>query len=264
MIPNLKLNLDKRKKIIIATIIITLGLIFVGMIQNIFISYRFIIGLGVLAYFLSLWALWEGMTPLKAVILLILPTFFTVAVASFYFLLPIRWLTRLPVALIFGLSFYSLLLSQNVFNVASERTIPLYRAASTVSFLFTLVTAFFLFNVVSGFDLPFYINGVVVALICLPLSLQSLWSLEMESVSAQHLVYSLLVSLIVSEVAIALSFWPVAPTIWSLTLATLIYILFGLIMEFQRGRLTQRVVREYLGVGILVLIFSILSTSWGG
>lgn len=255
--------MNKRKKIIIATVLTTFGLLLVGIIPFIYISYRFIIGLGIVAYFLSLWALWEGMTKLKAIILLALPTLFTVAVASFYLLLPVRWLTRLPVAIVFGLSFYSLILSQNVFNVAAERTIPLYRAASTVSFLFTLVTAFFLFNVVAGFDLPFYINGLAVFLISLPLILQALWTVEMESVKAQIVLFAMVVSTIVGEAAIALSFWPVAPTIWSLTLATLIYTLVAIVMESLRGRLTKRLVLEYVGVGVLVFTFSILATSWG-
>lgn len=257
-------KLEKRQKIIIATIIITAGLLSTEMVNFIFVSYRFIIGLGVLAYLLSLWALWEGMSKLKAIVLLILPTFFTVAVASFYFLLPFRWLTRLPVVFLFGLSFYSLLLSQNVFNVAASRTIPLYRAAYTVSFLFTLITAFFLFNVVSGFDLPFYGNGVVVALISLPLILQSLWSVEMESLSTQVIIYALVLSLLVGEIAIALSFWPVAPTVWSLALSTVIYVLTAIITEFMRDRFNRRMAWEYLSVGVVVFIFSFLATSWSG
>lgn len=259
-----KIGLSKRQKIILATIIITIGLISTETINYIFISYRFIIGLGMMAYFLSLWALWEGMTKQKAVLLLILPTLFTVAVASFYFLLPLRWLTRLPIALIFGLSFYSLLLSQNVFNVAATRTIPLYRAASTVSFLFTLITAFFLFNVVNGFDLPFYLNGVVVFFITFPLIFQILWTVGMEKIGTLILMYSFIISLIVGESALALSFWPLAPTIWSIFLSTLIYVLVAIVTEFMRDRLSKRLVLEYLGVGTIVLIFSFIVTSWTG
>lgn len=257
-------NLTKRQKIIIVTLIITIGLLSTQTVNYLFLRYRFIIGLSFLAYLLSLWALWEGMNKLKAVVLLILPTMFTLAVASFYFLLPVRWLTRLPVALLFGVSFYSLLLSQNVFNVASLRTIPLYRAASTVSFLFTLVTAFFIFNVISGFDLPFYWNGAAVALISFPLILQSLWAVEMEKITAPIVVYSFILSLLVGEVGVALSFWPVAPTIWSLFLATFIYVTVGVVTEFMRDRLTKQTIWEYTLVGLGVATFSFLSTSWGG
>lgn len=256
--------LNKRQKIIVATLLITIGLLSIGMINFIYLSYKFIIALGVLAYILSLWALWEGMDKQKAIILLILPTLFTIAVASFYFLLPNRWLTRLPVSIVFFISFYSLLLSQNVFSIASIRTIPLYRAASTVSFLFTLITAFFLFNVVSGFDLTFFENGLLVAAITFPLVLQIFWTVEMEKVTLLILVYSLIISLIVGESAVALSFWPVAPTIWSIFLATLIYVLVAQTTEYMRDRLTKRVMFEYIFVGALVMIFSFLVTSWGG
>lgn len=234
------------------------------MVDLFFLRYRFILGLGVLAYILSLWALWEGMTKIKAVVLLILPTLFTVAVASFYFLLPVRWLTRLPVAFIFGLSFYSLLLSQNVFNVASERTIPLYRAASTVVFLFTLVTAFFIFNVIFSFRLPFYWNGLLVFIVNLPLILQLLWSLEMDEITNQVIVCSLIIALIMGEIAASFSFWPVMPTMWSLGLSTILYVLLGVTTQFLRERLTPRLIWEYIGVGGLVVIFAILTTSWTG
>lgn len=258
------IKLNKRQKIIIATVIITIGLLLIGTINLIYISYKYIIVLGVLAYFLSLWALWEGISKLKAVVLLILPTMFTMAVASFYLLLPVRWLTRLPISIIFGLSFYSLLLSQNVFNVASERTIPLFRAASTVSFLFALITAFFLFNVVSGFDLPFYLNGIVCAMVAFPLVLQTLWSVQMEKLTSPTIIYSFIASLIVGETAIALSFWPVAPTVWSLTLSTMIYVLVSIISEFMKEKINSRLVLECLGIGVMVLLFSFLATSWAG
>lgn len=257
-------NLTKRQKIVIATILMTAGLVSTQLVDPFILRYRFIIGLGVMAYLLSLWALWEGMTKLKAVVLLILPTMFAVAVSSFYFLLPIRWLTRLPVAIVFGLSFYSLLLAQNVFNVAATRTIPLYRAASTAAYLFTLITAFFLYNVVFSLHLPFYLNGVAVAIISLPLALQLLWTVGMEKITSSITVNSLILAVMIGECAAALSFWPVAPTVWSLSLATAMYILLGIVTEQLRERLTKRVVWEFLSVGAVVLIFSILTTSWTG
>ncbi|MBI3486359.1 hypothetical protein HY025_05485 [Candidatus Daviesbacteria bacterium] len=256
---------SKRQKIVIASIFITVGLLFFTQLKPLLIAqYQYILGLSILAYLLSLWALWEGMSRLKAVVLLTLPTLFTLGLASFYFLLPVRWLTRLPVAIIFGLSFYSLLLSQNVFNVASERTIPLYRAASTVAFLFTLITIFFLFNVVFALKLNFYLNGLLVFLISFPLILQTLWSIEMEQVTSQVLIFSFILSLVMGEFAIAFSFWPIIPTIWSLTLSTMFYCLLGLTTQFWKERLSLRLVLEYLGVGGGVLIFTILTTSWVG
>ena len=114
----LNFGLDKRRKIIVASGILSLGLLSTQLVPF-YLTYRFIGGLAVLAYLLALWSLWEGINKLKAAVLMILPTFFALAVASYYFLLPVRWLTRLPVAAVFAVVFYTLLLSQNVFNVAS-------------------------------------------------------------------------------------------------------------------------------------------------
>lgn len=257
------MRLSKRQKIIVACTIITIGLISTQLINIFFLRYRFIFGLGLLAYLVSLWVLWEGITRQKAVVLMILPTMFAVAVASFYFLLPVRWLTRLPVAAIFFVSFYVLLLSQNVFNVAAQRTIPLYRAASTVAFLFTLITAFFLFNVIFALQLPFYWNGLAVFLISLPLVMQMLWLLEMERVNNVVIIYSLLIALVAGESAIALSFWPAAPTVWSLFLSTILYVVLGIVLEHMRDRLTRRICIEYIAIGGLVFVLSSLATVWG-
>lgn len=261
---SMNLDLTKRQKIIIASVILTFGLLSTQLV-DFNLRFRFLTGLTILAYFVSLWALWEGISFLKAIILLILPTLFTLGLASFYFLLPVRWLTRLPVALIFGLSFYSLLLSQNVFNVASIRTIPLYRAASTSAFLFTLITAFFLFNVIHAFNLLFVWNGLIVFLISFLLIIQILWSIDMkENLNISVTIQSLLLSLSMGELSLVLSFWPMATTMWSLTLASVMYVSVGLSTQVLRDRMSRRVGWEYLAIGALVFIVAFLTTSWSG
>lgn len=259
-----RLSINKRQKIVISSIILTMGLISTQLVDY-NLRFRFLGGLAVLAYLLSLWSLREGINITKAFVLLILPTFFTVAVASFYFLLPVRWLTRLPVALVFGLTFYLLLLAQNVFNVASLRTIPLYRAASTASFLFTLLSAFFIYNVIFAFNLLFLWNGVVVTLVSFPLILQVLWSIKMEDkISIAVIIQSIILSLIIGELALGFSFWPMYPIIWPLTLSSALYILLGLVTQELRGKISKRVIWEYSVIGMLVLLVSFFATSWTG
>lgn len=254
----ISLGIGKRQKIIIAAILLAFGLLATHSSAFLFMRTRMIIALGIGAYVISLWALWEGINRSKALILMILPVMFTVAVASFYFLLPIRWLTRLPEMLIFGFLFYSLLLAQNVFNVASIRTIPLYRAASTVSFLFTLVTAFLMYNVIYAFQMPFYWNALVVAIVSFPLVLQMLWTIKMESISIQIIIYSVVISLLIGEVGLVFSFWPAVSIIWSLFLASFLYIILAIITDYLRERLEQSNIIEYTGVGGVVIIACLL------
>jgi hypothetical protein len=253
----------KRQKIIIVSVILSLGLLSTQLVPF-YLTYRFIAGLTILSFLLSLWALWEGIDRIKAVILMILPALFTLAVSSYYFLLPVRWLTRLPVAFLFGLVFYTLLLSQNVFNVASTRTIPLYRAASTTVFILTLMTAYLLFNVIFSLNLLFIWNGVAVFLLSFPLILQVIWSIEMEGMSAFILIYSAVLALVLGELSVSLSFWPISKSMASLVLSTGLYATLGISTQFLRERLNKRVVWEYIGWGVLVFLVAFVTTSWTG
>lgn len=260
---NISLGLVKRQKIIIISVILALGLLSTQLVPF-YLTYRFIIGLGVLAYFLSVWALWEGLDKGKAVVLMVLPTFFTLAVASYYFLLPVNWITRLSVAFLFGLTFYTLLLSQNVFNVASIRTIPLYRVASTTVFVLTLITSYLLFNVLFSFDMWFIWNGVGVALLSFPLIMQVIWTIEMEGISSLVVIYSMILALVVGEIGLVLSFWPISNPMVSLVLSTTLFIILGVTTQALRERLNRGVVWEYLGWGLLIFLVATLTTSWRG
>ena len=265
----INLDLNKRQKIIITSMAVTFGLLSglltTRLVIDLVLRMQFILSLGILAYVLSLWSLWEGINKTKALILLILPVFYTMAVASFYYVLPIRWFTRLPVALFFGLSFYLLLLAQNVFNVASIRTIPLYRAASTAGFVLTVFSALCLFSVIQALNLPFYWNGVGVALISFPLILQILWSTKMEDfISPVILAQSLVLSLLLGELALALSFWPTQANIRSFAIASVLtstmYVLVGITTHHLRERLGKREVWEYLGYGSIVCVMAFIVT----
>ncbi len=264
------LVINKRHKIIITSLILFIGLLSTQLVPF-YLTVKFILGLAGLSYVLSFWALWQkdekfsfSANKLQAVILLILPTLFTLAVASYYFLLPVRWLTRVPVALIFGLTFYALLLSQNVFNVSSVRTIPLYRVASTVILVLTLLTAFLLFNVIFSLNLNFLYNGLIVFLLSGPLILQILWTIEMENLTSVMIVYTLLLSLVLGEVGIVLSFWPISQAMASLILSTTLYITLGLSTQYLREKLSEKITWEYVIWGILILLVATITTSWVG
>lgn len=255
--------LTKREKIIISSVILSIGLLSTHLVPF-YLAYRFIGCLAILAYILSLWALWEGINKLKAGILMILPALFTLAAASYYFLLPPGWFTRIPVAFFFGIVFYTLLLSQNVFNVASTRTIPLYRVASTTIFVLTLITSYLLYNVIFSFDLLFIWNWAIVLLLTFLLVLQVIWSIEMEGLTRRIWIYSLSLSLIIAELAAILSFWPIENPMASLVLSTALYITLGISTHSLRERLSREVVWEYLGWGILIFIIATFTTSWTG
>jgi hypothetical protein len=259
-------SISKRQKVIITSSILAAALFSIQFVP-LHLTLRAIGGMAVLAYALSLWSLWEGISRQKAIVLLILPTLFAISIPSYYYLSPMNWWVKVPLTPLvipYGLSFYSLLLSQNVFNVASIRTIPLYRAASTVAFLFTLLTAFLLFNVIFSFSMLYIFNGIAVFLVCFPLILQMIWSINMENIDAMVVWYSLVLSLIMGEIGLALSFWPINGGTFSLILSPTLYVLMGITTHLLKDRLQTSVVWEYVVIAMTVFFIAFIFTSWTG
>lgn len=248
-------GLTKRQKIIISTILVFLGFLFTTQGSNILYRYQYAIVLVMMSYLLSVWALSEGMTKLKAVILLILPTLYIFSITSFYFLFrEIRWLTRIPAGIFLGASFYLLLLTQNVFNIASIRNIPLYRAATSSSFIFTILTSLLLYSVIFALNLPFYWNGLAMAFLSFILLLQMFWTIDMNQISSQILIYAMVIGLLIGEVALALSFWPAQPFVKALIMSPFLYSMGGISNEQLRNKISRGVVVEYLIAGSLLFL----------
>ncbi len=255
--------MNKRRKFALAAIILALGLVALQLVR---LEWRYqAIGiLAVISYFLSAWALREDLNGIEWLTVLILPVFFTLSVALFYFLIPARWFSRGVIAVIYAIGFYALLLTENIFNVASIRTIQLLRAARSVGFLLTLLAAFFLFDTIFSLRLSACWNFLLLVLVCLPLSLQFLWSIELEEkVTGSILAVTAVFSLCIGEIAAFISFWPVSVILGSLLLTTFFYVLLGLGQHWLQRRLFEKTVKEYLWVGGLVFWIVFWRTRWG-
>ncbi|MCG2692228.1 hypothetical protein L6272_05380 [Microgenomates group bacterium] len=254
--------MTKRMKLVIAAAALSLGLL--G-IQSIDIDARYqAIGLlaGV-AYGLSAWALFGDLKKTEWLTVLILPVLYPVAVALFYFLLPVRLLSRVMILSIFGIGMYALLLTENIFSVAAIRTIQLLRAAHAVGFLLTLLVAFFLWHTLFSFRLAPWWNALGVGITSLPLVLQGLWSVNLEEKISREVVNnSLGLSWGLTSLALMISFWPVTITIASLFLVTGLYVGLGLVQNRISGRLFKKTITEYLWVSGLVVGLTFLLAQW--
>lgn len=262
-----KLNLkpiSKRKKFVITAFLLSLGLLGIEVI-NIYWRYQAVGLLVIFTYLLSAWSLIEGLEGVEWLTVLALPSLFTAGVGLFYFLLPAAWFTRIPVIILYGLGIYILLLASNIFSVAAIRTIQLLRSAQAVGFLLTLVTSFFLYDTIFSFQLPFWMNFLLVMLVSLPLILQGLWCINLEEkLTFQLLIYTFCLSLIQGEMAVAFSFWPMKIAVGSLALTTVLYVSLGLTQQHLTQRLFAKTINEYLSVGAIVFLVIFLTTHWGG
>ncbi len=229
------------------------------------LRYQTIGFLALATIFLSIFALWGELAGAKYFLLLLLPVYFVAGASLFYFLLPVRWLTRLPFALLFGISVYLLMLTANIYNVAAIRTIALMRAAHAVGLLFSLLSTFFLANVLFSLHLPFYLVTLGVILICAPMYLVGVWSSELENfVSRRVFIYSFVFTLVTAQISLVLAFWPVVPTAGALAIATVMYVLLGLSQLHLDDKLKSKVLWQHVAISILVFVIIVISTRWGG
>jgi hypothetical protein len=258
------ITLSKRQQFIVVTFILTAGLLLTQLAGAEF-RYPMVVGLSILTYALAAFALREDLKKVEWLTLLTLPTLFTAAVATFYFLLPVRWLTRIPVALLYAVGMYGLLLTENIYNVAANRTIALLRAAHSVGFLLTLVTFFLLVQTLLAFRLPGIINAILCAAIAWALIVQSLWAMELDvRIGKRVWQLSAALSLAIAQITLSLSFWPVKTTLLALFLTTFFYSTTGMAQQYVSDRLYKRTVIEFFAVTFFVLCIVLLTTRWRG
>jgi len=253
----------KRQKMVLVAAVLSAGLLAVSS-SGLELRYWLIAGLSLLTWLLTGWALREGLAWWEWLTLLLPSVLFTAAAGLFYILLPESWLSRLSIMLMFGLGQYALLLSGNIFSVAMIRTIALFRAASAVGFVMTLLTAFFLFNTILSFRLIFWQTGIAVSVSSFLLLLTALWSVELENrISTKVLQYSAVLAFLMGFFAIAVSFWPVSVAVTSLFFCTMLYVLMGVVQHHFVQRLFSRTIWEYVTVGTVVTITMLLTAGWG-
>lgn len=257
-------KVTKRQKFILMSFFLTVLLVTTQTVPE-SLRYQVMGILTVATIFLSVFLLWGELSGIKYFLLLLLPVYFVAGASLFYFLLPVRWLTRLPFAFLFAVSVYLLMLTSNIYNVAAIRTIALLRAAHAVGLLFSLISTFFLTNVLFSLHLPFYLVTLGTAAIVSPLYLVGLWSYELaDFISRRVFIYTLVFTIVTVQLALVLSFWPIVPINGALALSTVMYALLGLAQLHFDDKLTRRVVYEHLGVSLVVFIIIVISTRWGG
>lgn len=250
---NILFNIPKRQKFVITVIIQSLILFFSEHLfgkEGIYVVFLLSLSTDLFVF----WAIREDLKDNFSPQVFILPFFYTLACALFYFLVPARFLTRIGMTSLYVLGLYSLLLSENIFIVSSIRTIALLSSARTVSFIVTLLSYFFMANVVFALHLNILVTLALVFAFSFLLILHSIWSHTLEKDFRLHLDWILIIALCIVEVALTLWFWPTTPTIIGLFLAGLFYILVGISQIWLDKRLFKGVMWEYIWVAVIVFL----------
>ena len=197
----------------------------------------------------------------------VLPLIFFVGFGMFTALLPFNFVGRLVLTAVFGVVIYVIFLIENVFMVAiGFRTVPLYRAAYTVSLIVLLLVCFFLFNTMYSFGFDYWVNTLVVMSLSCLIFAHQFWAIAIElpddGKKKSRLSYILMPSLLVAQLALVFSFWPVGIFKGSIYLVSAIYVLSGLIEAKIRGRLFRKTWLMFLWTGLAIVLGILLVTKW--
>ncbi len=242
----------RREKFVIASILLSLGLL---AMQYVSLEWRYL-AVGVLtmiSFAVSGWALADDLQRHEWLTIVPFPALYTMAVGLFYFLLPTNLVSKFAILALFSVGMYGLYLTSNIFSVAKGRTIQLLHAAHAIGLLFTLLTSLLFTNTLFSLRFPFYINGLGIGLVHFPLILMSLWSVQLDKrLSAQVTGLTSLLTLVLVEVGIVISLYPLSAWNQALFIMALAYIGLGIFHNYLKGRLFANTLTEYSLVAVFV------------
>jgi hypothetical protein len=212
-----------------------------------------------LTYGISSWTLSDDLQRHERMTIVPVPALYAGAVGLFYFLLPSNLLTRIFILVLFGIGMYAIYLTSNIYSVAKGRTIQLLHAAHAIGFLFTLLTSLLFANTIFSLRLPFYINGGLIALTHFPLVLSSLWAIRLDPHVRKELVMlTTLLTLLLMELAMIMSFMPHSVWYQALFIMSLLYLGVSIIRSFLAERLFMNAVTEYSLVAVFLFALFLL------
>jgi hypothetical protein len=255
-------TIEKRQKFILSVTLLSI-LLFITEFQfgksGLFIG----IMLSVLTDMCLFWAIREDLNETNGFVVFILPFFYSLAFGSFYFLIPGRIIFRLLLTLLYAFGLYSLFLSQNIFVVSSIRTIQLLSGARIVSFVITLLSYFFFSNIVYSLHIFVLYEVLLVAIYTYLLSFHSIWTYSLQKTAYSTPLWVLGMTTCLAEIGTAVWFWPTSPTIISIFLTGIFYVIAGLSHVWLEKRLFRNVLWEYTWVCVIVFFMLIIFTQWG-
>lgn len=257
-------KLSKRQRFIIASVLVSLLLV-TYTLGTAFQTIPVFIAIIIVTYLVSVMSINEDVKGIEYITLFTIPVMFTVGTLLFLQILPDRKLYRYPVMALFPILMYVIFLTQNIFNVAAMRTIQLLRAARAVSYLTTLITAFFLIAVIHVNVMnPTYVIILITAVI-LSLTFQFYWSFDLgQRVGNRVVIYTAMTSFLILQGSMLMTFMPVAPALKSLLLITYYYVTLGVSTHFLERKLNLKIVSEYTFIACTVSILIFSSLTWTG
>lgn len=274
--------MQKRTKFILVSFVIAF-LLWLTTTAQVDYRFGFVLAVASVAYILSAWVLFDDLKGVEWITLMVLPVMFTMGSGLFSNFLPTAFpgilgktfsvetsqlladVFKIGYFLLFGLGMYGVLLIENIFSVASIRTIQLFRAARSVNFILTLVTSLFFFTVALSLKLAFWWVMPISFVVSFVLAYPSLWSVDLKNnFGPEVLRFAIASSWVIAILSGVLCFWPIKPFMGGLILTSGLYAMFGVLEQRLSSRVYLESVFEYGVTVLIIVVVGFLTTSWIG
>lgn len=259
-----RIKLAKREELVISSLLLTLLMLVFYIIPTGPLKFGFLFILLVFSILTTLLVGREGLQKAEYYLLPILPVEYTLSAALFYNIIPERWLTRLAFIFTYGFLMYSLFLIINIFNAAKLKNIQLLKVARTIYFFVSSFTFFLFSYVVLSFHLYNIISSTLIGVFVFLSSLTFVWSFSLkEKLSKSELVFCFFIAILVFELCLVITFWPLNIYLISLFLTSIYYSLIGIIDNILSFKVRGWSLKEYLAINIFIFILCFLAVNFG-
>lgn len=259
-----KINISKREELVIASVVLSALMFFIFFVPLGLWKFIVIFFACAATYVFTIYIMRENVEKIEFFTLPILPVLFTLATVLFYGIIPERWLTRLIFISIYGFLTYSIFLMENVFNVAKIKNIQLLKVARTIYFFISSFTVFLFSYVVLSFHMPVIISGLIFLLFIFLLSYTFFWSFNLSKAAARNdIVLSLSSAILILELIIVFSFWPLNIYLISLFTTSVYYSLIGVWDHLLSFRLKGWNIKEYMIINVIIFVLCLLTVNFG-
>jgi hypothetical protein len=239
---------------------IALGVL-LWLIQLVPIGWRYvaIVGFAVITYFASALVMRDKLKARFWLTFLPLPALYSLTIGNFYFLLPSNFWSMIVILGLFALGMYALFLSGNIFAKSQDRSIQLLQAAQNVCLFFAVLISLLGVQVIFSFNQVFYLNFIMIFLLHFPLAYSIIWSVNLdETLSLKNFQLTFFSSLLISEIALGLSFLPLASWHIALLIMSVFYLILGILQVYLSAKFFRKESAEYLLLAVFVVVMFII------
>lgn len=269
------MHLSTRSKIFIATVI--LSIIYVSLqlkiiipqFTNSLILNTYYIGLifGLITLMLTVWSTSVPLKFNRIFVAAMLPVMYSTFITIFSILSLHESLSSIRGSLlsiilitIYFIGTYFLLLNSNLLNISLVTSIPLERASKTAQYISSVLISYLSLYTIVASNLDWYIKIALLSISIYIFNYQLIWFNNFNKIHKIKLINTL--SILIIILCFALLTWPITPQNYSLIIAIISYVIWGIYLE-NHDKLNGSTWLEYIALISLGLFFIISSATWG-